>query len=334
MSQITLITPSFNQGQFLEQTIMSVLSQKEVSVEYMVIDGASSDNSLEIIKKYESQLSFSESIADKGQSDAINKGIKRAKGAIFNWLCSDDYLEEDALKIIQQTFQNKEVRLVSGCFITLDIEDNSIIPSRPGIRLAETAEKSFARVAMTQPATFWRMEDVLLFGGINERLHYFMDLEMVLKYLLHYGLNGIVEIDNVLATYRVHKSSKTALEMDNTKMLPDSAFNIEKNTIFYYLSKRYGLPLKMQKAIKGLMNSIDERYEMSPLPEKPKLDVPKAIHIYVYDFLRRHYYTGNCKKAYEIAWCIDKNKLDAEEAKGLQYLRRQLLLWKCKSLFK
>src|ERR1035437_9226135 len=103
MSQITLITPSFNQGQFLEQTIMSVLSQKEVSVEYMVIDGASSDNSLEIIKKYESQLSFSESIADKGQSDAINKGIKRAKGAIFNWLCSDDYLEEDALKIIQQT---------------------------------------------------------------------------------------------------------------------------------------------------------------------------------------------------------------------------------------
>jgi glycosyltransferase involved in cell wall biosynthesis len=332
MSLISLITPSYNQGQYLEQTILSVLSHQDV--EYIVIDGASSDNSVSIIKQFETKLSFSESKPDKGQSDAINKGIARATGDIFNWLCSDDYLENNALNIVKNAFQDKDVRIVSGSFITLNVDDGSLIPSRPGIRLDETAEKSFARVAMTQPVTFWRMDDVRMFGGINERLHYFMDLEMVLKYLLHYGQNGILEINEILATYRVHQSSKTALEMDNTKMLPDSAFNIEKNTIFYYLSKRYGLPLKMQKAIKGLMNTVDESYKMSPLPNNPMLDVPKAIYYYVYDFLRRYYYTGDIKKAYEIAWSIDIRKLDADEAKGLKYLRRQLLLWKCKSLFK
>jgi len=328
MSLITLITPSYNQGQYLEQTILSVLSHQDVAVEYMVIDGASTDNSVSIIKQFEAKLSYSESKPDKGQSDAINKGIARATGDIFNWLCSDDYLENNALYIVKKTFNNKDVRIVSGCFITLNVDDGSLIPSRPGIRLDETAEKSFARVAMTQPVTFWRMDDVRMFGGINERLHYFMDLEMVLKYLLYYGQNGILEINDILATYRVHQSSKTALEMDNTKMLPDSAFNKEKNTIFYYLAKRFGLSITIQQAIKGLMDSVDEEYEMSPLPDNPKLDITKAINYYVYDFLRRHFYGGNVAKAYEIVWSIDKKTLDVEDAKGLKYLKRQLILWK------
>lgn len=328
MSQITLITPSFNQGQYLEQTITSVLSQEGIDVEYLVIDGGSNDESVEIIKKYDSKLSYWESKPDKGQSDAINKGLQKATGDIFNWLCSDDFLEPDALKAISKAFENKDVRLVSGCFITLNIDDESIIPSRLGIRFDETPEKSFARVAMTQPATFWRMDDVRLFGGINQNLHYFMDLEMVLKYLLHYGQTGIVEIDNKIATYRVHPSSKTALEMDNTKMLPNSAFNIEKNTIFYYLAKRLGMSVKIQKAIKCLMNNVDETYEMNPIPESPKLDVKKAVNYYVYDFLRRHYYEGDIRKAWQIAWSIDKQSLDKDDANGLTYLRRRLILWK------
>ena len=328
MSNITLITPSFNQGQYLEQTIVSVLSQENSAVEYIVVDGGSNDNSVDILEKYDSKLAYWESKPDKGQSDAINKGLQKASGDIFNWLCSDDYLEKNALTIIHKTFENPDIRLVSGRFITLNVEDGSIISSRPGIRLAETAEKSFARVAMTQPATFWRMEDVQLFGGINQRLHYFMDLEMVLKYLLHYGQKGILEIDDIIATYRVHPSSKTALEMDNTKMLPNSAFNIEKNSIFYYLAKRFGMSVKIQKAIKGLMDNVDETYEMNPIPNKPMLDVKKAVNYYVYDFLRRHFYEGDIRKAWQIAWSIDKQSLDTDDAKGLAYVRRKLILWK------
>ena len=328
MAKISIITPSYNQGQYLQQTIESVLCQQNCETEYMVFDAASTDNSAEILKIFDSQLHYWESKPDKGQSDAINKGLQKATGDIFNWVCSDDYLEPQTLSKIAELFKNESTRIVSGCFMTLNAEDGSTIPSRPGIRLDETPEKSFARAAMTQPATFWRMEDVRLFGGINERLHYFMDLEMVLKYLMHYGQTGIKIVENVFATYRVHPSSKTALQMDNTKMLPDSAFNIEKNTIFYYLAKRFNMSKTIQKAIKCLMNSVDESYEMKNIPENPKLDITKAVNYYVYDFLRRHFYDGNKSIAWKIAWSIEKNKLDSDDAKGLSYIRRRLLLWK------
>src|ERR1700741_4157141 len=95
---ISIVTPSFNQGQFLEQTIDSILSQQYPGLQYIIIDGGSTDNSVEIIKKYEKHLHFWVSEPDKGQSHAINKGLNIATGEVFNWLCSDDYYTPGSLK--------------------------------------------------------------------------------------------------------------------------------------------------------------------------------------------------------------------------------------------
>lgn len=94
--KISIVTPSFNQGEYLEETIDSVLSQKYPNLEYIIMDGGSKDNSVDIIKKYEKYLTYWESKPDRGQSHAINKGLKKCNGEIFNWLCSDDYLEPGA----------------------------------------------------------------------------------------------------------------------------------------------------------------------------------------------------------------------------------------------
>jgi glycosyltransferase involved in cell wall biosynthesis len=98
LPKITIVTPSYNQGEFLEETINSVLGQSYPNLEYFVVDGNSTDQSLQILEKYSSRLTWWISEADKGQSDAINKGLKRATGDIITWINSDDLLFPGHLK--------------------------------------------------------------------------------------------------------------------------------------------------------------------------------------------------------------------------------------------
>src|SRR5262249_529742 len=104
LPSITIVTPSYNQVAYIEETIESVLSQGYPRLEYIIIDGGSTDGSVEIIRKYEKHLAYWVSEKDKGQSDAINKGFRRATGEIFNWLCSDDTLEPGALVRVGEAF--------------------------------------------------------------------------------------------------------------------------------------------------------------------------------------------------------------------------------------
>ena len=90
--KISIVTPSFNQGQYIEQTILSVIGQDYPNLEYIIIDGGSSDNTVEIIKKYADKIIYWISDPDNGQSDALNKGLAKCTGEIFNWINSEDYL--------------------------------------------------------------------------------------------------------------------------------------------------------------------------------------------------------------------------------------------------
>ncbi len=292
------------------------------------MDGNSTDNSIEKIRKFENRLSFWEIKTDKGQSHAINKGLEKCSGKIFNWIGSDDYLEPGALDEVRKIFLDDTIRVVSGKVRIINSNQNDDQHLLDGILLDESVEKTFARTSMTQPVTFWRLDDIKKFGLLNERLHYLMDLELWLKYLLSYGSSGVMKSDHVLANYRIHSGSKTFKEMDNSKIKPCSAFNIEKNNMFLFLSKKYGLSAKIKAVIRKLMDTVDEEYTMENIPDHPTLNVCKAINYYLYDFLRRHYYEGDLRIAIEIASAIESIELDAEERQGLAYLRRKLYVKK------
>ena len=109
--KISVITPSYNQGIYIEETIQSVLNQNYPNLEYIIIDGGSSDSTVEVIKKYESKIDFWVSEKDKGQADAINRGFAKATGDILCWLNSDDYFFPDTLKYVasQLNIEKKEI---------------------------------------------------------------------------------------------------------------------------------------------------------------------------------------------------------------------------------
>src|SRR6187431_735936 len=102
--KISVVVPSYNQGQYLEETILSIFNQQYPNLEVFVVDGGSKDNSVDIIKKYEQHLTWWVTEKDKGQSDAINKGFARVTGEIVTWLCSDDLFTKGTLKRVAEIF--------------------------------------------------------------------------------------------------------------------------------------------------------------------------------------------------------------------------------------
>lgn len=204
--KITIITPSYQQGIFIEETILSVLNQNYPNLDFIIIDGGSTDNTLAILEKYSTKLSYWISEKDKGQSDAINKGLEKASGSIVNWLCSDDMLMPRALYNIALAFREKETNIVCGWSRQFSKDKDYGLA-------CTTLYKSIPELIYTshicQPATWYRMSILKKYAPVNIGLHYAMDSELWLQYLFTHGLNGVIEIPSVLTAYRYHDSSKT-----------------------------------------------------------------------------------------------------------------------------
>jgi glycosyltransferase involved in cell wall biosynthesis len=201
--KISIVTPSFNQGQFLEETIRSVLLQNYPNLEYIIIDGGSTDNSVDIIKKYDQWLSYWISEKDNGQAHAINKGLERCTGEIFNWINSDDYLTAGALKIIAENIENFDA--VAGAVINFDNISEEVIQS------AELSVKKMIKGDVTviyqQPGTWVRTDKLKRLGGLNEDFHFCFDWFMLIGYLNRYP--KISYVTNALVKFRLHNESKT-----------------------------------------------------------------------------------------------------------------------------
>jgi len=188
---ISIVTPSYNQGAYLEQTIRSVLLQGYPDVEYIIIDGGSTDQSIEIIKRYEPWLAYWISEPDQGQSDAINKGFSHSTGQIMTWLNSDDFLEFDALARMGTEFLDAEddVGAIVGIGNYIDEKGGSIRCNFPTEISRKTLLRWGSAYGSNQPWTDEFLQPACLFtrqawnygGPLQRNLHYCMDFALWVK---------------------------------------------------------------------------------------------------------------------------------------------------------
>ena len=204
MLKISVVTVSYNQGQFIRRNIESVLNQNYPNFEHIIIDGGSTDETVKILKEYPHLNWVSEK--DKGQSDGLNKGFRKASGDIIAWINSDDMLADGALYKVNRFFEeNPDKSVVTGNQVIIDDNDNVI-------RIIHATTFSYehllngTRTSVMQNSTFFRRSVLLDVGYLDERFHYTMDHELFVRIAAKYKSYAI---DENLACFRIWDESKT-----------------------------------------------------------------------------------------------------------------------------
>ena len=210
LPKISIVTPSLNQGKFLEQTILSVLNQNYPNLEYIIIDGGSTDNSVDIIKKYEDRITFWESKPDNGQADAIYRGFERARGDIIAWINSDDYYLEGALKTVGNYFTKyPSIDWLAGNGIMVDKDNHELLK-------CYTTNFSFdhlyyCETLYLQPSIFVSRKAFFERGRFDTTLIFCMDYDLFLNLSLR---SNPLQISDFLSANRRHIDAKSNTILD------------------------------------------------------------------------------------------------------------------------
>ena len=212
--KITVVTPVRNQAQYIEATIQSVLDQGIEGLEYIIMDGGSTDGTQDIIRKYERHLAHWESGPDGGQTQGISKGFKRATGEILCWINGDDEYEPHALKSALAVFEaSPEAQLVYGDCTILTQDGRKV----PKIKISFDLDiYLFAYGMIPQPSSFWRRTLYLELGGLNPKYQYCFDYDFYLRAGMHLRgrIGAIRHIHDMWSIYRLHGESKSVAEVD------------------------------------------------------------------------------------------------------------------------
>jgi glycosyltransferase involved in cell wall biosynthesis len=290
--KITIITPSYNQGNYIEQTILSVLDQNYPNLEYIVIDGGSTDNTVDILKKYSHRIHYWISEPDKGQTDAINKGFQRATGDIINWLNSDDYYETGCLFKIAKSFEDPEIKAVTTVVrnfeeggenwdeITTNYGDNVLLLT-----------KGFNN----QPGTFFRKEIWQRYFPLPSQLHYTMDQYLWFCYWLEHSADSF-KVENYITTFfRRHINSKTTGSANSTifNHLGKAFFN-EHNLLFW--SFFFGKDTEKSGVVSSYFwDDFDYKSKQVSFPKDINMketQVNQIFQLYLFQLLKEDYRLG------------------------------------------
>lgn len=273
--KISIVTPSFNQAAYIEETILSILNQNYPNLEYVIIDGGSTDGSVEIIKRYERHLKYWVSEPDQGQADAINKGLKYCTGDIFNWINSDDYLEDNALFEIADAYNPLldnnvagnvrnfyEGTEVSEIFVNKDLNLNGIYSHNDGGRYH-------------QPGFWFSLKKLKQFEPFSLKYPNGFDHFHYIGYILKYP--NIKYTNKVLVNFRLHSNSKTVsqvprfiidqinylkerIELIDDQVIANYFNNIRSHTIAQYkINRIVRLPISKAKRVIMLLKCFKNK---------------------------------------------------------------------------
>lgn len=315
LPKISVITPSYNQGQFIEETITSVLDQNYPNLEYIIIDGGSKDESVDTIKKYESQLSYWVSEPDKGQTDAINKGLHKATGEIVAWLNSDDIYEPGTLHKIAEAYEaNPDAEVFLG-----DVQ--SFFPDgRTEVWVNQFEPEDFMnRVSIHQPGVFWKRELHDRYGFLDESFYYLMDYDLWARLMFNCRL---VKLDSVLTRFRVHDEAKTGQN-------PIGLYDDYRRVISRFANSVADTYMKetMQR-LDVYANDEDARYKIERSFTREELNT--FLDNYIYNCIVQEYTRGSIGKTNAlILKTLKGHKLSAKlktfvkNNLGIGYLKKQ-----------
>jgi glycosyltransferase involved in cell wall biosynthesis len=222
LPRISIVTPSFNQGQYIEQTILSVLGQNYPNLEYIIIDGGSTDCTIEILKKYNNDIIWI-SEPDQGMYDAINKGFRICTGEVLAWINSDDIYFDKAFHIIARIFsQKKEVEWVTGRCGYINENGNNIRIAKEKLYNSELLNCGFYRApysyVVNQNVVFWRKSLWNKSGGCNTSLKFAGDFDLWTRFAKH---SQLYYINYVFSAFRKHDNQITSSPQNYMRELQD-----------------------------------------------------------------------------------------------------------------
>jgi len=306
--RITIVTPSFNQGPYIEQTILSILDQGYPNLQYIVMDGGSTDETVSILEKYSDRISYWVSEKDNGQSHAINKGLALADGDIFNWVNSDDYLLPGALKTVAELFLRHDALAVgTRSNVTrggkLDWVNNAT-------KKRDSWMESAWERGLNQQGLFFRMDCMRQLNGVDERYHYSMDLDLWVRFLLTFGQDRYYTDDTITTVFRLHDDCKSGDGWG-----PGSPSDVETKAMRFRMA--------------GMLN--DQRYfpvleylfpdykkELAGLPVHspvPKERIGIWLNFGLFKEMKKAYYAEDFERSAIIGAGIDPQYLDSSAAK-------------------
>lgn len=274
--KITIVTPSYNQAEYLERTIQSVLSQKYPNLEYIIFDGGSTDGSVDIIKKYEDLLTFWKSEKDEGPADAINKGLKMATGEIIGWLNSDDVFTKDSLfRVAQKYLEGAQVLYGHALYVDKNDVPVAMDHGYQKTKIYLGYQQDFNQTIkywqtiymIPQPTVFWRKELMENYGLPNAKYKFIFDYEYFLRFTQK-GI-GFSLIDEVQALYRIHNESKTSsFDAFYEELYEHSRSNLKwdkeyKISFFKYYKGKIDARSGALKGLKKLRNTVFLAYEFA-----------------------------------------------------------------------